>query len=464
MPAGGGAPATTSPALLRVLRRLSVDGEPLVSAGQWVNADDPLLAMSTFPGRVLHEDVARNLRVGPADTERSLIRAAGTMIKPGDLIARSSAFWQHRVARAANDGSIAGVSPSLGVVYIREHIPTQLAETVRIDVVGELRGDKNNFHSYLRVKEGDQVEKGQVLATRQESGKFYNVTSPVFGTVSTVVPLMGSMTIIPDKVSSVLLAHVPGFVAAIHGGREVELAAYGVVIEGILGIGGEARGPVFTAPNDPSPWRAHGDADLSGKVLVAGNVDRQSLAEAAGLGVTGLIAGRAHQGQVSLFLGRELGVIATGDENVSPVLVLTEGFGKGCMDPRLYSRFAQLSGKLASLSGTTHIRAGVIRPRVIVSFAPPDDLAERAASLAAGGKESSGSRTGGRELITGARVRVLRGPWAGRAGIIESLPAIPQEISTGARVLVAGLRLDPQAPGGEPAVVSVPQANIKVEV
>jgi hypothetical protein len=444
-----------------------VDGEPLVKVGQWVEAEDPLLSMSTFPGRVLHEDVARELRVAPAQTERCLIPPPGTMIKVGDKIARSSMFWHHRIARAAHEGSIAGVSPSLGVVYMREHLPTQLAETVRIDIVGELRGDKNNFHSYLRVREGDQVEKGQVLATRQEGAKFHNVISPVFGTVTTVVPLMGSMTIIPDKVSSVLTAHVSGRVTAIHGGREVELLAYGVAVEGLLGIGGEARGLVAAAPNDASPWRAASQpgAGLSGRILVAGMVDRQSLAEAAKHGVTGVIAGYAHQAQVSLFLGRELGVVATGDEDVSPVLILTEGFGAGRMDPGLYAKLARLEGMLASLNGTTHIRAGVIRPRAVVSFPAPEGVKRPGDRRPAEVTEAQArGRAGGGEILTGARVRVLRGPWAGRTGTVESLPGIAQEIPTGAKVLVAGLCLEPESPGALPARVTVPQANIKVEV
>lgn len=460
------------PAPLMVIRRLSVDGEPLVKVGDMVGADDPLLAMSTFPGRVLHDDVARELRVAPAETERCLIHSPGTMVRPGQVIGRSSMFWQHRLKRAAHEGSIAGASPSLGVIYVREHLPTQLAETVRLDIVGELRGDKYDFHSYVRVKEGDKVERGQVLATRQEGGKFYNVTSPVFGTVTAVAPLMGSMNIMPDNVSSVLPAHVPGLVAAIRGGREVDVVGFGIVVEGLLGIGGEARGPLVAGPNDLSPWRAAASgADLSGAVLVTGCVDHRSLVEASERGVTGVIAGRARQKQVCLFLGRELGVIATGDENVSPVLILTGGFGEGRMDPALYARLAGLSGKLASLSGATHIRAGVIRPRIIVSYPFPPDFSlteATAAAVAAGGAArpdgDEGSGQGGREPGVGARVRIVRGRWSGRTGTIRDLPDQPQEIPTGTSVLVAHVSLDPGHDDENGAIrVTVPKANLKAE-
>lgn len=468
MPHASGVASSQSPcpSPIRVVRRLAAAGEPLVQVGDRVEAETALLAMSTFPGKVMSENMARQLRVSPDETGRYLLHPEGTMLTPGQVLGRSSMFWHHRVAYAANEGSVAGVSPSLGVVYLREHIPTQIAETVRVDIIDELRGDKNSFSSYLNVKDGDKVERGHVLATRKEGFKYHNVTSPVHGTVSAIAPLLGSLSIIPDRVSSVLIAHVPGIVLAITGGREVELAGYGVVLEGLLGIGGEARGLLSVMPNAEEPWRPPSGqkGDLEGCVVVTGNADHVSLQEAARLGVTGLIAGQMHQSEVSKFLGRELGGIATGDEEVSPVLILTGGFGAGGMAASLHARFRALEGKLASINGTTHIRAGVIRPRVVVSFPVPEgsdpEAADGATMASADGREHARESRG---LAVKARVRVLRGPWAGRTGVILGLPVQPQPIPTGSSVLVAKVRIDPRMPGDDSPEAIVAQANLQRE-
>ncbi len=162
---------------------------------------------------------------------------------------------------------------------MREHIPTQVAETVRIDVIDQLKGDKNQFYSYLKVKEGDKVEKGQLIATAHDGRNYRNIFSPVFGTVVNVVPLLGALSIVPDQVSSVVTAHIPGLVKAIRRGREVDLVGYGVVFSGLVGLGGESRGTLCIAGNTTEPWRPDPEAgELGGRVLVAGHVDETSSA------------------------------------------------------------------------------------------------------------------------------------------------------------------------------------------
>ncbi len=79
-----------APGPISFTRRLSVDGHPLVEVGQWVEADTALLAMDTFPGRVLRNQVARELRIDPAATEDAVVPGPGQMVGEGDILARSS--------------------------------------------------------------------------------------------------------------------------------------------------------------------------------------------------------------------------------------------------------------------------------------------------------------------------------------------------------------------------------------
>jgi biotin carboxyl carrier protein len=456
--------ASVRPGPIRITRSLSVHGETLVRPGDRVEPGTAVLSMKTFPGRVLRTHVAGQLRVAPVDTEHTLVKRQDEAVVVGEIIARSSLFWTHRIARSEHEGTMAGVSPSLGVAYMREHIPTQLAEKVQIGVVAELRGDKLRFREYLRVKEGDKVEKGQIIATRKDGHQFMNVFSPVFGTVTNFVGLNGTVDIIPDRVASVVAAHIPGVVTAVRDGREVDVAGWGVVIDGLLGLGRESAGQLAVSSNSATPWRGGGEG-WSGRVVVCGRVDDTSLREAMQLGVAGIVAGSARQADLCRVLGRDLGVIATGDEDIELVLVLTEGFGKSVMAPRTYSLLAAMAGRTASLSGTTHIRAGVIRPRVIVSLPAPEAVVADAPGPD-GGVAAGGARVGlveeATELRVGQRVRVLRGPQAGRAGSIAELVPRVRRIATGAEVLVAMVDLEADLSRAA-GVAEVPQANLKPE-
>jgi len=456
------------PGIIRVTRRLSVQGEALVKVGDVVAPDTHLLSMSTFPGRVLRTQVARQLRVDPVATEDTVLPSPGEQVKTESIVARSSMFWSHRVARSEHEGTYAGVSPSLGVIYLREHLPTQLAEIVHFNVIDELRGDRYRFREYLRVQEGQHVEKGQLIASRKEGNSYVNLFSPVFGTVRDVVGLSGTINIVPDQVSSVVTAHVPGMITAIRDRREVDVLGHGIVLDGLVGLGREAHGRLAAFPNRAEPWRPDNPSKDDGnglrdQVLVTGHVDEQSVRKAIELGVTGIIAGSARQAELCRLLGSELGVIATGEEDLPLVIVLTEGFGVSPMGQAAYAALAGLEGRLASLSGTTHIRAGVIRPRIMVSIEPPEGYAKLAEDGDAAAR--AGLVEQPTDLCPGLRVRVLRGPLRGKSGVIKQLVPAPVLIATGASVLVAEIELgegDDMAISGN-RLVTVPQANLKPE-
>ncbi|MBE0633825.1 hypothetical protein IH574_04580, partial [Candidatus Bathyarchaeota archaeon] len=47
-------------------------------------------------------------------------------------------------------------------------------------------------------------------------------------------------------------------------------------------------------------------------------------------------------------------------------LILTEGFGVNPIPVETFTAFRELSGKLACIDGTTHIRSRSLRPEIIV--------------------------------------------------------------------------------------------------
>lgn len=158
-----------------------------------------------------------------------------------------------------------------------------------------------------------------------------------------------------------------------------------------------------------------------------------------------LIVGGIHDEDLRQILGYDLGVAITGHEQVGLTLVLTEGFGRIRISDRTWEALKGREGDVASMSGATQIRAGVMRPEIIIPFA------EQQARPKASAEAPAGSA-----IDVGSNIRVIRQPHFGRVGVVHSLPSALQKIEseTMARVL------EVKFPDGE--IRTVPRANVEL--
>src|SRR6185369_13664114 len=117
------------------------------------------------------------------------------------------------------------------------------------------------------------------------------------------------------------------------------------------------------------------------------------------------------------FLGYDIGVAITGHEAINLTLILTEGFGSIRMADRTFKLLQSLEGQTASINGATQIRAGVIRPELIVP---------RTATA-----EAESER---HDLDVGTPIRVIREPYFGQLATVAGLPQELQQIPSGAEV------------------------------
>ncbi|MBZ0212592.1 MAG: hypothetical protein K8H99_02225, partial [Nitrospirae bacterium] len=122
--------------------------------------------------------------------------------------------------------------------------------------------------------------------------------------------------------------------------------------------------------------------------------------------------------------------------------VVTEGFGYLDMAQRTFELFKSLEGKQGSINGATQIRAGVIRPEVIVPLSQQVE-----------GAQEAGQAT---SLEEGTPIRVIREPYFGRLGKVVGLPPELKEVESGTLVRVLEAELD----NGERA--TVPRANVEI--
>jgi hypothetical protein len=125
-------------------------------------------------------------------------------------------------------------------------------------------------------------------------------------------------------------------------------------------------------------------------------------------------------------------------------LVVTEGFGRIPMAQGTFELLQARAGMKASMNGATQIRAGVIRPEVVVPLPGRRASGGPAASVVAGG------------LVPGTRVRIIREPHFGRLGRVAELPSALRRLPTEASVRVLVVDLE----GGSRHVL--PRANVEI--
>ncbi|UCC68182.1 MAG: hypothetical protein JSV79_13920 [Armatimonadota bacterium] len=312
-----------------------------------------------------------------------------------------------------------------------------------------LRVEPQELPSHLIKQPGDAVQAGELIAqTRGLWGLFKSeVRSPVAGTLEEVSGTSGRARVREHPRRIEVSAHIEGRVVEIIEGEGAVIEARGAVVQGIFGVGGERLGPLRLIAGGPDEMiRADAIRDCEGCVLVGGaGADGKGIGAAAEAGAAALVVGAIRDRVLREYVGYDIGVAITGQEDVPMTLILTEGFGELPMARRTWELLESLAGQLASVNGATQIRAGVIRPEIIVPRA------------GAAGSQAEGEREwAGGELKAGARVRIIREPHFGALGKVTALPPELTDIETESRVRVAMVEL---AAGPE---VRVPRANLEL--
>lgn len=317
-----------------------------------------------------------------------------------------------------------------------------------VNVANQLGIAPDEVPQFVVKPVGTAVAREDVLAENKPLFRWLKteVTSPIGGTVESVSALTGQVLVREPPLVLDLLAYVDGRIAEVHGQEGVTVETTCALVQGIFGVGGETSGPIVMAvstPDEPlEPARL--TADMKGAVVIGGSfVSHAAMLRAKEIGVHALIVGGVHDRDVRALLGYDLGVAITGTERIGLTLVLTEGFGRIPMADRTFALLRAQQGRVASVSGATQIRAGVIRPELIVP-------------LTAAGMTRSAAQGKPVGLRVGDPIRIIRDPWFGRIGQVAELPSEARPIATEsmARVLVVTFQ------DGTSGVV--PRTNVEV--
>ena len=371
------------------------------------------MAHAYTPGlKVLHHaKVEKNRRL---PIKGKITKQVGDLLKPGDVVATTDLPGNVQMLKIAN---LLNVGPA-------------------------------DVPDVMLVKEGDKVDKGQMIAETEGLFGFFksDVKSPIDGTVEAISDVTGQIVMREAPIPVEVDAYMSGTVKEIIPDEGVIVEADAAFIQGIFGIGGESRGTMeILVDNREQELRT----DLlneshKGKIVVGGSfVSLETYKKALSLQIAGIVVGGFNYYDLEEILGYTLGVAITGSEGLVTSLIVTEGFGNIRMGTRTFDLLNKENGKFVSINGATQIRAGVIRPEIVIPLQQSEI------------PETTVHKSDDRGIGEGSLVRIIRAPYFGKMGEVVSLPPELQQMESETMVRVAEVKIDND-------VLSIPRANLEM--
>ena len=317
-----------------------------------------------------------------------------------------------------------------------------------VNVANQLNVDASDVEAVMIASEGSQISKNELIAeTNGIFGYFKSrVHSPVDGTVESISNITGQVVIREAPIPVAVDAYIKGVVHEVIHNEGVVIKSYGSFVQGIFGIGGESRGSIkmLSETRDSEISAEMINSELQGLIVVGGSfISLEAYKKALKCKVAGVVVGGFNYYDLEEILGYTLGVAITGSEDLITSLIVTEGYGKIQMGQQTFDLLRDNSGRLASINGATQIRAGVIRPEIII----PNNTS-REENNARDAKKTSG-------MVEGSLVRVIRSPNFGAIGAVKELPAELRKMESETMVRVAIIKIDNK-------LFEIPRSNLEV--
>lgn len=315
-----------------------------------------------------------------------------------------------------------------------------------LNVANLLSVPPEEISEYMLKHEGETVSQDEVIATTKGLfGLFKSqASSPIDGTIESISEVTGQVILREPPIPVEVKAYTEGTITDTVPNEGVTVETYGTYIQGIFGVGGETVGDLFVVVNSPIDTMTPEQIlpEHKEKILVAGSlVSTDVIQKGIDIGVNGIIAGGIDDADLRQLLGYELGVAITGSEDLGITLVITEGFGSIAMAERTFALLKEREGMKTSINGATQIRAGVVRPEIVIPFVSE-------------GKDTDTDELAGM-LNIGSPVRVIREPHFGKLGHVTELPIELQSLETEAEVRVLQVEFE----DGEKT--TLPRANVE---
>jgi hypothetical protein len=327
----------------------------------------------------------------------------------------------------------------------RTHLP---GNVVPLNVANKLGIPAEDMAEVMVLKEGEPIKQGEPVAVKKSFIKWFSSAcdATIDGTLESISSITGQILQRGHPIPVEVRAYLRGEVVEVIPDEGVVVDCLASFVQGIFGIGGETFGNLQMAVEDNSEVLTdkHINDTMAGKVIVGGSlVTADAIKKAVSVGVKGIVVGGFDDKDLRDILGYDIGVAITGSEAIGCTLVVTEGFGQITMAKKTFDLLKANADKMVCINGATQIRAGVIRPEVVV---PLDDQQLAEDSTEKGSIEGLG---------VGTPVRVIRHPYFGKLGQVTDMPSPLQVLESESKARV----LEVEFEDGKRAIV--PRANVE---
>jgi hypothetical protein len=321
-------------------------------------------------------------------------------------------------------------------------------KVVPFNLANKLGVPPNLVIEYIKIKAGDKLKKGQVIA---ESKGFFglfktSIKSPIDGEVENISNITGQLLLREPRIPVQIKAFIDGLVVEVIENEGVIIENKSAYVQGIFGIGGETTGKlkVLAESTDEIIETKKIDDSCKDKIIVSGSmITYDVIKKAQNVGVLGIITGGIDDRDLKKLLGYNIGVAITGHEDIGITIVVTEGFGEIKMANKTFELLKKFDGHKTSIHGKTQIRAGVMRPEIII----PIKFTEEELKVP---KEHMPT------LEIGTTIRVIRQPNFGVIGKVTGLPEKLTKVESETLVRI----LEAELENGQK--VTIPRANVEV--
>ena len=323
-----------------------------------------------------------------------------------------------------------------------------------INVANQLGLPPEDVESCMHKKVGDTMKKGEVIAQSNPifGLKFLKALTnrseaTLDGTIESISSVTGQVLQRGKPIPVEVKAYLEGEVMEVVPEEGAVISTWGSFIQGIFGIGGETHGIIKVAVPDNTTQlqEKYITEEFKDCIIIGGSrVTANAIKKAIKVGAKGVVTGGFDDKDLREFLGYDIGVAITGSEDLGITLVVTEGFGDINMAQKTFELLKSKQGSMACINGATQIRAGVIRPEVVIPATGDVHDKNKAADFKQMG------------LDIGSPIRVIRHPYFGKLGKVTNLPAPLQVLESESKARVLGVEFE----DGQTAIV--PRANVEI--
>ncbi|MBN1754712.1 hypothetical protein JW877_00725 [bacterium] len=372
----------------------------------------------------------------------------GHVYTPGLKVTEFTTVRKQRILPLKGDVLVKVGDKVLPDTIIAETFLPGKAEAVNIS--GKLNVEAKDIELVMKKKPGDKFERGELIAQTKGIFGFLKTSyrGPFKGSLESISDITGQIIIRGEPSPINVTAYISGEVIEVIPEEGAVIESRACLIQGIFGIGGENFGKLEKIVDDPGKTVEPSDITEKhrGKILVAGSfISAQALTTACEHGVSGIVVGGFDDKDLREFLGYDIGVAITGSEKIPCTLVVTEGFSEIPMAHHTFELLSKYEGEEVSINGSTQIRAGVIRPEVVITH---KDHHEQ--------KEAGTSESGGKGVLVGSKVRAIRVPYFGKIGRVTDLPPDLKVLESESVARVLEVEFE------DGVRVLIPRANVEV--